>query len=261
MSNYNTKEIIETSLENVVSLKNQLQRIEKMRLEIAEVLARGTKIQSKFLDLGNEVETTANSFLASNYSLLKEEILSFDAKLLNLDTKIDKLDKLDLKTVFTDANRSFSDSLNHLFDSRFKELTVLYENFQSLQGKLTAEIQKLKAIDLETHFQKHDKKLSDIFSSLNSINGTLLSVNEFLIKTQSSISALENVFLTALADQEKNISAKIAETDKKLIDLSSLITSSVKTINSKMDAFNTKFMIVYILLVISLILNVALLLK
>ncbi|WP_316738368.1 hypothetical protein [Pedobacter aquatilis] len=261
MSKYNTKEILDSSLENVLALKAQLERIDKMRADVAEVLKSGKVIQEKFSGLGTEIVEKSSSFLEANASLLKGEILSFEDKLDNLDTKIaelnnldlktvfeianesfmssldsqfddrftdlknlytefadkinkldskiEKLDNLDLKSAFKDANDAFSDSLNKLFDTRFKNLQSLYKEFEKLGDNFRTEITKLKSIDLEEHFFKHDKKLSDIFSSLNSMNGTLLSLNDHLIKTQSTLSNLQKDFLEATENLEKQMSSKL----------------------------------------------------
>jgi|GEM_PF-2446444 len=291
MSNYNTKEILETSLENVLTLKSQLQKIDKMRDDIAEVLESGIAIQQNFSSLGADVVTKSSSFLEANSKLLKDEILLFESKLNNLDkkiaklenlnlksvfedanvsfadslntlfdsrfkdlkdlyanfgvkingldAKIQKLDNLDLKSAFKDANDSFSDSLNKLFDLKFKDLRILYSDFEKLQQNLKDEIQNLKAIDLEEHFFKHDKKLSDIFSSINNISGTLLSINEHLIKTQGGISNLEKVFIEEISTFEKQINVKFEATTKRL--------------ENKLDSLNGRINTLLILLIVSLL--------
>ncbi|MDM1086712.1 hypothetical protein [Myroides odoratimimus] len=229
MSEYRTKEIIETSLENVTSLKSQLERIEKMRLDIEQTLKQGKEIQEKFSELANDFTNKSNDYLSENQTLLQTEILEFSSSLSDLDNKIEKLDSLDLETAFINANKEFSGSLNDLFDKRFEDLHLLYENFKTEVSDLNKEVDRLEKIDLEKHFDRHQDKLSSIVNTLTNISSTLISINENHLKTIKELSDIKEL----IVQNSKELSSKVEKVTEDLKRVEALVEDQAKKQDQK----------------------------
>ncbi|MDM1377034.1 hypothetical protein [Myroides marinus] len=229
MSEYRTKEIIETSLENVTSLKSQLERIEKMRLDIEQTLKQGKEIQEKFSELANDFTNKSNDYLIENQTLLQTEILEFSSLLSDLDNKIEKLDSLDLETAFFNANKEFSGSLNDLFDKRFEDLHLLYENFKTEVSDLNKEVDRLEKIDLEKHFDRHQDKLSSIVNTLTNISSTLISINENHLKTIKELSDIKEL----IVQNSKELSSKVEKVTEDLKRVEALVEDQAKKQDQK----------------------------
>lgn len=247
MSKYNTKEIIESSLENVSNLKSQLERIEQMRLDIEKTIQQGKDIRAKFSELTDDFTNLTTDFVKENQLLLNQEITTFESHIKDLQLKIDKLDNLDLKTAFTDANKEFSGSLNDLFDKRFDELHILYDSFKNEVSELNMQVKRLESIDLEKHFDRHQDKLSTILNTLTNISSTLISINENHLKTIEGLSDIKNL----ISEKSKELSKKI---DAVSIDIKNIGT----IVQEQAKIQNQKFMLLMGLVVVGIIVTIAL---
>lgn len=230
MSEYKTKEIIETSLENVTNLKSQLERIEQMRLDIEQTLNQGKEIQAKYSELTIDFTIKTNEYLSENQTLLKTKILEFNSSLSDLKVKIEKLDSLDLETAFSNANQAFSSSLNDLFDKRFEELHLLYESFQTEVSSLNKEIVRLKEIDLEKHFDRHQDKLSTIVNTLTNISSTLISINENHLKTSKELAEIKDL----IVQSSKELNSKVEKVAEDLKGIEAFVQDQAKKQDQKM---------------------------
>ncbi|MEK6495254.1 hypothetical protein [Myroides odoratimimus] len=247
MSTYNTKEIIESSLENVSNLKSQLERLEQMRLDIEKTIQQGKDIQASFSELTDDFTNLTTDFVKENQLLLNDEISSFESHLDNLQVKINKLDTLDLKTAFTNANKEFSSSLNDLFDKRFDDLHTLYESFKSEVSDLNAQVKRLESIDLEKHFNNHQDKLSTILNTLTNISSTLISINENHLKTVEGLSDIKNL-----------INHSGTELSKKIESVSVDLKKLESTLEEQAKKQDQKFKLLMALVVVGIVVSIAL---
>lgn len=247
MSTYNTKEIIESSLENVTNLKSQLERIEQMRLDVEKTIKLGKDIQAKFSELTNDFTNLTTDFVKENQLLLNDELSSFESYLKDLQVKIKKLDTLDLKTAFTDANKEFSNSLNDLFDKRFDDLHTLYDSFKNEVSDLNKQVKRLDSIDLEQHFNNHQNKLSSVLNTLTNISSTLISINENHLKTIEGLSDIRNL-----------INQSSTELVNKIDTIGSDLNKLEKTLEEQANNQNQKFKLLMGFVIVGIIITIAL---
>lgn len=133
----------------------------------------------------------------SLYEDLKRRIEQTDGIPAKYDEFFEKIRKLseDYLNGLGKAVQIYVEGNNKLFKDRIGELSKLYIS-------LKHEIDRLSKIDLEKHFDKHQKTLSEIFKAINDINLTLTSITNTLGSISQSISALSSLVRD---HQKKNI--------------------------------------------------------
>ena len=105
-------------------------------------------------------------------------------------------------------------------DSELKtELKKFDEKSTDLQTKideLRRQVERLEKIDLEKHFDKLQKTLSEIFGAINAINITLTAITQTLNSIVQSLGAIQNAIDTNHKETKQVISSFSDATTKHL---------------------------------------------
>lgn len=246
---YNTEAIIASSLDNVTKLKDQLAKIEQLREDVNRTVLLAREIPEHFNRLGDNLAAVSTDFILKNDETLKEQILDFNSKINDLQQRIEQIDKIDFKEKFENANEQFYTHLTeqvtekiNLFDksrvsyedsyaSFLDKLTLNIEQKIHLFGELKSgldathqnlegEVERIHKVDLEEHFNKHDKRLSEIFGATNNVNSSLLAISNQTVIFQEKLFSLEQ---------------KLGEVNKNITDLQSIIINDMKAVKSSQD--------------------------
>lgn len=273
---YNTEAIIASSLDNVTKLKDQLAKIEQLRDDVNKTVLLAREIPEHFNRLGDNLAAVSTDFILKNDDLLKEQILNFNSKINDLQQRIEQIDKIDFKEKFENANEQFFTNVTeqvtekiNLFDkarvsyedsyaSFLDKLTLSIEQKIHLFGELKSgldathqnlegEVERIHKVDLEEHFNKHEKRLSDIFGATNNINSSLLAISNQTVIFQEKLFSLEQ---------------KVGEVNKNIADLQSLISNDMKTVKSSQELLvkkqDSNFKILLILVLAAILSTVVL---
>lgn len=233
---YTTQEILKSSIENINTLKNHLVKIDELRIDIKKSVEEAEKLPEEFNKIVVKIDNSTNKFIQQNQNLLKEQIVYFQEKLIDLTIRINQIDELDFTKKFElSKNEFFSDiegASNKLektiqkIDNNFNESKKLFfSDLEKIKSELDATVKEIKSVDLEKHFIKHDKTLSEIFISINNISSSILSfsnqLNTFLnklIDIENKLISLDNKIESRINSLDQNIinlNAKIEELSKK----------------------------------------------
>lgn len=273
---YNTEAIIASSLENVTKLKDQLSKIEQLRDDVNDTVKIAREIPEHFNKLAISFNQTSDSFIYKNYELLKEQIIFFQEKIIDLNNRIAQIDEIDFRKRFENANQDFYINLNekvgeklNLFDKSRLSYEESYSEFlknlnhsieqkiqlfldvksalDSIQKNLEEEVIRLHKVNLEEHFNKHDKRLSDIFGATNNINSSLLNIANQTLVFQEKLTAVEHKL--------SHLESKIAEQDQ-------VINAELKSIKEQHSLIlkkqNSNFTILAVLVAVSIITTIIL---
>jgi ABC-type transporter Mla subunit MlaD len=103
------------------------------------------------------------------------------------DSKFQQIVKLseDYTNTLGTSTRVYLDGNNILFTEKLKELSDKTKVLQK-------EVSRLECIDLEKHFDKHQKTLSEIFGAVNSINLILSGITQSLTGVNQSLGTIQN---------------------------------------------------------------------
>jgi len=259
MEKYNTEEILRESQENVKKLNEKLKDIESLHNEIKESVSLSLKNPELFKELAAKLNDSAEFYLKGNNSIFEQKISEISNKIAELGSEINRLVEIDFNTLFKDLETKFLDNTKVEIG---KELKKFDEKANSLQNKiedLGKEITRLSKIDLEEHFNKHQNKLSEVFISVNGINGILTTISQNINKIIQNFGDIEQSltkyqkeinkgFDIVKENQEKttkDLLHKLKESDTKL---DAIITNN-EALKKELD-FNKKLNFAIIVLVI-----------
>ena len=259
MEKYNTEEILRESQENVKKLNEKLKDIESLHNEIKESVSLSLKNPILFKELAEKLNDSAELYLTGNNTIFDEKIVEISSKITELGSEITRLVEVDFNDLFKDLETKFLENSKLEIGKELKKFDEKANNIQNKIDDLGKEITRLSKIDLEEHFNKHQNKLSEVFISVNGINGILTTISQNINKIIQNFGDIEQTlsknqkeikkgFDDVKENQEKAINDllnKIKESDTKL----DVIVSQNELLKKELD-FNKKLNFAIIVLVI-----------
>lgn len=240
---YTTQEILQSSIQNINTLKDHLDKIDELRIDIKNTVEEAEKLPEEFNKIVMKIDQTTNKFVQKNQELLKEQIVYFQEKLIDLTIRINQIDELDFSKKFEVAKNDFFNSVK-VSTSQLDELIIKIETgftdskkefFTELLksvDELDVKIKEIQAVDLEEHFNKHDKSLSDIFTSINNISSSLVSFSNQLSYFLNKITEIDHKII--------QLDNKLIQLDLKFDKIEKKYEDDQKELNEKIDLLTKK---------------------
>ncbi|MEK6495448.1 hypothetical protein [Myroides odoratimimus] len=205
---YNTQEILKASIENIGALKHHLEEIDTLKSNVKEVILEAEKVPILFNKLAIDIDKSTNNYLNKNQDLLKEQIIFFQEKLIDLTMRINQIDEID-----------FTKKFEYSKDEFFKQLNNSTQELDNL-------ILDLKGIDLEQHFTRHEKTLSDIYKSINIISASLVTFTDQLNKSQNKLNEIERELLQTQT-KINSLEVKVDKMHTTFLDNNTLLNNKI----------------------------------
>jgi chromosome segregation ATPase len=174
-----------------------------------------------------------------NVHALSQKLNELDELHENLKKSIN--DSIQIPIQFSKLSKDLHESTenylsgnNEIFKERIIEIQNQIHQIKDVKSELDTEINRLKEIDLESHFDKHQSKLSEVFNAINGIQNTITSLSQNLIGIVQSIGKIEILI-------DKNQSKLIAEfstQNESLADIKKQIMyneSKIKQLSDEME--------------------------
>ena len=174
-----------------------------------------------------------------NVHALSQKLNELDELHENLKKSIN--DSIQIPIQFSKLSKDLHESTenylsgnNEIFKERIIEIQNQIHQINDVKIELDTEINRLKEIDLESHFDKHQSKLSEVFNAINGIQNTITSLSQNLIGIVQSIGKIEILI-------DKNQSKLIAEfstQNESLADIKKQIMyneSKIKQLSDEME--------------------------
>lgn len=259
MANYNTEEILRESQENVKKLNEKLKDIESLHNEIKESVSLSLKNPILFKELAEKLNDSAELYLTGNNKIFDEKIVEISSKITELDSEITRLVEVDFNNLFKDLETKFLENSKVEIGKELKKFDEKANNLQNKIDDLGKEITRLSKIDLEEHFNKHQSKLSEVFISVNCINGVMTTISQNINKIIQNFGEIEQTlsknqkeinkgFDLLTENQEKNKKELLTKIEESDVKLNSIIHQN--EFLKKEITFNKKLNFVMIALVI-----------
>lgn len=207
---YNTQEILKASIENISALKHHLEEIDSLKTNVREVILEAEKVPELFNKLVIDIDKSTNTYIDKNQTLLKEQIIFFQEKLIDLTIRINQIDEIDFTKKFEFSKQEF-----------FKDLSSSKQELSNL-------ILELKEIDLEQHFTRHEKTLSDIYKSINIISASLVTFTDQLNRSLNKLNEIEQGLF--------QIQTKVNSLEAKMETISTSLIEKHTVLNQKIDS-------------------------
>lgn len=243
------QQIIKQSQDNVKSLGEKLKDLDKLYLEIRGLKSSAEEIpetfNKKFQELANLSEEYTNTLGKATKSYLDGSNTLFTAKLNELSSKIKEFEKEISRLANTDFTKLFKDLQKVFIDQTKADLAVELEKFDKKSKELQVKIEELKKqidrlekIDLEKHFDKLQKMLSEIFGAINTINLTLTSIVQTLTGIVQTLGNIQTSLDTNHKEAKQLLNSFSEATEKHLIAQDKQATKNIELLESKIDSLS-----------------------
>lgn len=233
----NIDQILSDNYEQLDKLKSELKQIESLKQRIQELKESNEKLPEEF---------------QKRFQLIIEHAAEYNNNIGN-------------------SVKLFLDGNNELLVKNINQIEDNISQFQKNNDDFGKEITRLSKIDLEEHFNKHQSKLSEVFISVNGINGIITTISQNINKIIQNFGEIEqtlsknqkeiNKGLDLVNENQektkKELLTKLEESDAKL----NSIISQNDLLKKDLD-FNKKLNFALItLIVVSLIISLIILKK
>lgn len=221
----NIDQILSDNYEQLDKLKSELKQIENLKDRIQELKDSNEKLPEEF---------------QKKFQLIIKHATEYNKNLGN-------------------SVKLFVDGNNELLVKNIKQIENNVSQFQKVNEDFGKEITRLSKIDLEEHFNNHQNKLSEVFISVNGINGVITTISQNLNRIIQNFGEIEQIlsknqkeinlgFDAVKENQEKTTNEllnKLKATDTKI----SAIVSQNEALKKDLD-FNKKLNFAVVVLVI-----------
>ena len=226
-------------MSNTNDILKSLAELQKSLEEINSAKEQVIKVVDSSEALAKAIESYKSSFegLSANVQTILEESKSFSIETITkLSEQTDNFNKEVTRLIEFDFIKSFQSIEQEVVKTFEKDLSeklaVIDSKSQNLQEKvddMQKQIVRFESIDLEAHFAKHQKTLSEIFTAINAVNLTLTNI------TQSLTTITQGLGTISVA-----IESCKTEIFDKLEKISNVIDTSKKEIISKQNDFKNE---------------------
>lgn len=243
MPNY--EEVIQQSQENIKSLSEKLKDLDKLHQDIKELIKQPEIFDTKYQQIVKLSEEYTNTLGAATKKYLDGNNTLFKANLNELSNKSKDLQKEISRLVNTDLTKLFQDLQKSFIDQTRKDLAIELKKFDDkstdLQAKiddLRKQVERLERIDLEKHFDKLQKTLSEIFGAINAINLTLTNIVQTLTGIVQTLGNIQTTLDTNHKEAKQLINNFSESTEKHLNDIDKQATKNVELLETKIKSLS-----------------------
>lgn len=253
MPNY--EEVIQQSQANIKSLSEKLKDLDKLHQGIKELIKQPEIFDTKYqliVKLSEEYTNTLGAatkkYLDGNNTLFTTKLNELSDKTKDLQKEISRLVNTDFTKLFQDLQKSFIDQTRKDLATELKKFDDKSTDLQAKIDELRKQIERLEKIDLEKHFDKLQKTLSEIFGAINAINITLTAITQTLNSIVQSLGAIQNAIDTNHKETKQVIGSFSDATTKHLSNQDSeakrnteLLESKIKSLAEQNDLLKKEF--------------------
>lgn len=241
MPNY--EEVIQQSQANIKSLSEKLKDLDKLHQDIKELIKQPEIFDTKYQqivklseDYTNTLGAATKKYLDGNNTLFTTKLNELSDKTKDLQKEISRLVNTDFTKLFQDLQKSFIDQTRKDLATELKKFDEKSTDLQTKIEELRKQVERLEKIDLEKHFDKLQKTLSEIFGAINAINITLTAITQTLNSIVQSLGAIQNAIDTNHKETKQVISSFSDATTKHLSSQDSEAKRNTELLESKIKS-------------------------
>lgn len=239
----NIDQILEKNYEQLDILKSELTNLKEIKTRIEVLIGSNDRLPIIFSELFDKINQVTNDFtnvlvnsvnvfLEGNNDLLTKNSTDFSNKISELGSEITRLVEVDFNALFKDLETKFLENSKLEIGKELKKFDEKANNLQNKTDDLGKEITRLSKIDLEEHFNKHQSKLSEVFISVNGINGILTTISQNINKIIQNFGDIEQTLSKNQKEINQGFDAVKENQEKTTNDL----LNKIKESDTKLDA-------------------------
>ena len=195
--------LLDSSYTELEKLKKEVTQLEGIRRSIEELKSSNDKLpvlfEEKFFkikvlseDYTKTLGLSTKIYLDGTNTLFTDNLKELSDRSKNLQKEISRLTDTDFITLFQNLQGIFIAQTREDLAVELVKLDQKSLDFQNKINGLQGEVVRLEAIDLDKHFDKLQRTLSDIFGAVNAINLTLANLIQTLTGIVQNIGTLQN---------------------------------------------------------------------
>ena len=239
----NIDQILEKNYEQLDILKSELTNLKEIKNKINELISGNDQLPSifteridKIIEITNQYTSALSEsvkvFIDGNNELLLKNNTFFSNKITELGSEITRLVEVDFNALFKDLETKFLENSKLEIGKELKKFDDKANDLQNKTDDLGKEITRLSKIDLEEHFNKHQSKLSEVFISVNGINGILTTISQNINKIIQNFGDIEQTLSKNQKEINQGFDAVKENQEKTTNDL----LNKIKESDTKLDA-------------------------
>jgi hypothetical protein len=201
------EKLIEASYLELETLKREVTQLEDIRKNIENLIGSNNELpkifEDKFKkiiqlseDYSNSLGLATKNYLEGNNTLFTSKLNELSDKTKDLQEEISRLVNTDVTKLFQDLQKLFIDQTREDLATELKKFDDKSADLQIKIDELRKQVERLENIDLEEHFDKLQKTLSEIFGAINAINITLTAITYTLNSIAQSLGSIQNAIDT-----------------------------------------------------------------
>ncbi len=224
--------------EEFESLIEQLERLKSINELTAENTESTKQIICKADNFTASLGQITKTYLVDNNTLLVEKIKELQTNIKLFETEVIRLIDTDFTSLFDDLQKVFILKTKADIEIELQKFDEKVKSFLPIIASLKNEIERLEAIDLEEHFNKHQKTLADISGAVNSINLTLTSITQGFSSIAQSISYVESSITSNFKETNQQITSFNKNLSEQLGKLNENSSRNNKVVDEKLSALS-----------------------
>jgi uncharacterized protein YukE len=205
---------------------SKINEFSEKNIELKKQISRliNTDLKKLFNNLQKEFIGRTKADLEVEYKKIDSRVNDFQVKIDSFGNEINRLERVDLEKLFKQLQNKFIKETKEELEKELEKIDAKTKEFQVKLDNFSNEINRLESVDLEQHFAKHQKTLSEIFSAINTINLTLTGITNSLNSINQSLGQIQ-----------KSISDNFDETKKSVKEFRESISNHLKKQDEKSD--------------------------
>jgi len=267
MPNY--EEIIQQSQANVKALSVKLKELDKLHEDINKLIQQPEIFEAIYQqivklseDYTNSLGASVKKYLDGNNSMFTEKLKEFSNRNSELQKEITRLINADFNKLFHDLQKAFIDQTRKDLAEELKKFDNKSQDLQKKIDELKQQVDRLERIDIDKHFDKLQKTLSDIFGAINGISITLTALTQTLAGIVQTLGAIQNTVDNNHREVKHVIGSFSEATSKHLRNQDNeakrnveLLESKIKSLSDQNDLLKKEIKANRIILVVGLTIN------
>ena len=238
-------EIIQQSEDNVKSLSAKLKDLDKLHQDIKELIKQPEIFDTKYQQIvklseeyTNTLGAATKKYLDGNNNLFTANLNELSNKTKDLQKEISRLVNTDFTKLFQDLQKSFIDQTRTDLAIELKKFDDKSTDLQTKIDELRKQVERLERIDLEKHFDKLQKTLSEIFGAINAINLTLTNIVQTLTGIVQTLGNIQTTLDTNHKEAKQLLNSFSESTEKHLNDIDKQASKNVELLETKIKSLS-----------------------
>lgn len=239
------EELIESSYKELEILKNEVTQLGDIRKNIETLIGSNIELpklfEEKFKkiinlsdDYTNTLGAATKNYLDGNNTLFTIKLSELSAKIKEFEQEITRLVNIDFTILFKDLQKVFIEQIRADLAMELKKFEEKSKDLQTKIDELKRQIERLEKIDIEKHFDKFQKTLSEIFGAMNSINITITNIIQTLTGIIQSLGNIQTTLDINHKEVKQLINSFSETTEMHLIDQDKQATKNVELLESNL---------------------------